>query len=307
MINITLLGTSGLLPTPERALTSALLGCGGTSILFDCGEGTQTAARKASCSLAKVDIIALTHYHGDHIFGLPGLMQTMFSMGRTDPLYITGPTGLEENMEPILKLAGELSYEVVLFHMGARMRICDIIKGLPDNMFLSAFLTEHRTVSCGYSFELERGRRFLPDRAGELGVPVDMWKTLQHGKSVTVGDMTVTPDMVLGEPREGIKFIFTGDTSPCRSLVEAARGADLMICEATYGDDDQKDMAKERGHMTFSQAAQCAKDAGAKRLWLAHYSQRIKDPGDYLHFAADIFPDTVCGYDGLSTELVHRM
>ncbi|MBQ4362650.1 MAG: MBL fold metallo-hydrolase, partial [Oscillospiraceae bacterium] len=98
MIKVTLLGTSGLLPTPERALTSALLEFGGKQILFDCGEGTQTAARKASCSLANVDIIALTHYHGDHIFGLPGLMQTLFSTGRTAPLYITGPSGLEESM-----------------------------------------------------------------------------------------------------------------------------------------------------------------------------------------------------------------
>ena len=187
--------------------------------------------------------------------------------------------------------------------MGARMRICDIIKGLPDNMFLSAFPTEHRTVSCGYSFELERRRKFLPDKAKKLDIPVDKWKILQNEETVKVGDMTVTPDMVLGEQRKGLKFIFTGDTTPCRSLIGAAKDADLMICEATYGDDELKDLAAERGHMVFSQAAQCASEANVKKLWLAHYSQRIIDPAEYLHFASDIFPDTVCGYDGLSTVL----
>ena len=304
MINITLLGTSGLLPTPDRALTAALLECGGKHILFDCGEGTQTAARKASKSALNTDLIALTHYHGDHIFGLPGLMQTMFSMGRTKPLFITGPAGLKENMQPILQLAGELSFRPVLIQINGKVRIRDIIGDFPEDTYLTPFPTDHRVVSCGYSFVLERQRKFMPDKAKELSVPVDKWKLLQHGESVICGDMTVTPDMVLGEKRKGLKFIFTGDTSPCSSLTDAAEGADLMICEGTYGDDAFLQLASERGHMTFSQAAQCARDSHVKELWLAHYSQRISDPEECLHFASDIFPNTVCGYDGMKKTLV---
>ncbi|MBQ5330329.1 MAG: ribonuclease Z [Oscillospiraceae bacterium] len=303
MIKVTLLGTSGLLPTPDRALTAALLEYEGRSLLFDCGEGTQTAARKASRSLAKVDLIVLTHYHGDHILGLPGLMQTLFSTGRTKPLYIMGPAGLEENMEPVLKLAGQLSYDIHLIQTGGRTRLCDIISGFPKEACLTGFPTKHRVVSTGYSFELERQGVFLPQKAQELGIPVHLWKMLQHGESVTVGDRIIEPDMVMGEKRNGLKFIFTGDTSPCKSLTDAAMNADLMICEATYAEEEHSALAAERGHMTFSQAGRCAKDANVKRLWLAHYSQRIKDPKEYLHLAADIFPSAECGYDGMTADL----
>ena len=249
MVNITLLGTSGLIPLPDRALTSALLTCNGKSILFDCGEGTQTAAMRVHCSLINIDIIALTHYHGDHIFGLPGLLQTMFSLGRVKPLYITGPSGLEENMKPIIMLTGKLSFIIFFFHLGGTNQVSEYIADFPKNIRLSAFSTKHRVSSCGYLFELQRGRQFIPDKAKEVDVPVNMWKKIQHGESITRGDMMVTPEMVLGEQRTGIKFVFTGDTSPCPSLIDAAKEADLMICEATYGDDNQKDIAIERGHI----------------------------------------------------------
>lgn len=299
MIDVCLLGTSALMPLPDRALTAAVLICEGHSILFDCGEGTQTAARKQGVSLMKTDIIALTHYHGDHIFGLPGLMQTMFCMGRTEPLYITGPKGLERELAPILRLTGGLSYEVRLLDMGEEpIKLSKLIKGWPEEGYLSAFATNHRTESQGYCFQLERAGKFFPERATELHIPVNMWSKLQKGQSVEANGKIFIPEQVMGGRRKGIKFIFTGDSSPCENIVKAAENADLMICDATYGEYEQAELAFERGHMNFAMAAGCAEKAKVKKLWLSHYSQLIKDPEEYLSIASAVFPETECGFDG---------
>ncbi len=292
------------MPLPDRALTAALLVCDGHSILFDCGEGTQSAARKAQVSLMKTDLIALTHYHGDHIFGLPGLLQTMCSMGRTQPLYITGPAGLQETMEPILKLTGWTSYEIRLTEIpGGGLNLSSLDRGWPALARLSAFPTEHRVSSRGYCFTLDRAGKFMPQKAKELGVPVNQWGVLQKGQSVRVGDAVIGPRQVTGEARRGLKVVFSGDTAQCAALTEAAADADLLITEATYADDAQAGDAAERGHMTFAQAAQTAKDAGVGTLWLTHYSQAIGDPEEFLDNASAIFPGTVCGYDGLRCTL----
>ena len=179
MIDITLLGTAALAPIPGRALTAALLTCGGRSILFDCGEGTQTAARGAGVSLMKTDLIALTHYHGDHIFGLPGLLQTMGSLGRTDPLAITGPEGLAEKMAPILELTGWVAYPVRLIPLPAEgLCLRQLEAHWPERARLTAFPTEHRVSSQGYCFALGRAGEFQPERARALGVPVRQWSRL---------------------------------------------------------------------------------------------------------------------------------
>ena len=304
MIDITLLGTAALAPIPERALTAATLVCAGHAILFDCGEGTQTAARRAGVSLMKADIIALTHYHGDHIFGLPGLLQTLNVMGRTEPLYITGPEGLEPALAPILALTGRTAYEIrPLPFPAAGLRPAELVPGWPAGAKLDAFPTEHRVASQGYGFTLSRAGKFLPQRAGELGVPANLWGRLQKGECVRVGDVLVTPDMVLGAPRRGLKFVFSGDTALCDRLVEAAREADLLICEATYGENDQARLAADHGHMNFAQAAQVAVRAGARRLWLSHFSQMIEDPQSYLENATAIFPGAECGEDGKAVTL----
>lgn len=305
MIDITLLGTSALVPLPDRALTAAVLTCAGRSILFDCGEGTQTAARKAGVSLMKADLIALTHYHGDHLFGLPGLLQTMCCLGRTETLYITGPSGLREELAPILKLAGWTSYEIVLIPFpedGLPMETLG--KGWPAEAKLSAFPTEHRVVSQGYCFTLGRAGKFLPEKAKALGVSVKLWSLLQKGRSVeTDGGVLIRPDQVLSEPRKGLKFVFSGDTAACPALIDAAADADLLISEATYGENGQAELAVDHGHMNFAQAASIAAQAGVKRLWLAHYSQMIEDPEACLPNAASIFPNAVCGQDGMRVTL----
>ena len=304
LLDVTLLGTAALLPIPERALTAAVLACAGRSILFDCGEGTQTAARKAGVSLMSADLIALTHYHGDHIFGLPGLLQTLGVQGRTEPLAIAGPADIRAELAPILQLAGWTPFPVTLMEMppdGLPMQA--LHKAWPKEARLSCHPTEHRVPSQCYAFTLSRPPEFLPERAKALGVPVQYWKVLQHGEAVKFDGREVQPDAVLGPPRRGLKFVFSGDTVACDGLKAAARDADLLVSEATYGDNAQAQTAKEHGHMTFAQAAGLAAEAGARRLWLAHYSQMIENPEDYLDNTRPYFPNAVCGQDGMKTTL----
>lgn len=304
MIQVTLLGTSALIPLPDRAETAAQLVCGGHSILFDCGEGTQTAARKAGVSLMKTDIIALTHYHGDHIFGLPGLMQTMSMMGRTETLTIVGPGNAEKELEHILALAGWMPYPVRFLTVPEEGLVLNRIqKGWPDGAKLSAFRTVHRSVSQGYVFELNRAGKFHPEKAMALGIPNTLWSLLQKGEKISCNGADFTPDMVLGEPRKGLKVVFSGDTAYCDSLCNAAQDADLLLCEATYGENEQAQLAMEHGHMNFAQAAQIAAKANAKRLWLMHYSQMVEEPQEYLPNAQAYFEDTVCGEDGMAVTL----
>ena len=304
MIEITLLGTAALFPTPERALTAAVLSCNGRSILFDCGEGTQSAARKAGVSLMKTDVIALTHYHGDHTLGLPGLLQTLHNLERKETLYIVGPAGLQEEMEPVFKLARRTAYPVELLEISADgLKLSELHANWSTAAKLTAFKTEHRVPSQGYCFTLERAGKFLPDKATELGVPVNQWGILQKGQRIRLGDNVILPEQVLGSPRKGLKFLFTGDTMACENLVVAAEDADLMICEATYGENEQAQQAAEYGHMTFAQAAEIARKARVKQLWLAHYSQMIKNPQAYLPNATAIFENTLCGKDSMSKTL----
>ena len=304
VINITMLGTAALMPIPGRALTVMTLTCGGHTILFDCGEGTQSAARQAGVSLMKADIIALTHYHGDHIFGLPGLMQTMHSLGRTEPLYITGPEGLSDAVAPILKLTGWVSYDIRLLP-APDIGLClhEMIPGWPDGTCLSTFQTAHRVPSRGYCFTLARAGKFLPEKATALNIPVRLWSLLQKGQSVQADGRVVTPDQVLGPARKGLKVVFTGDTALCDSLTDAARGADLLICEATYGENAQAQLAADHGHMNFAQAGEAAAKACVRRLWLTHYSQMIEDPAAFLDNAKAFFPDAECGEDGKTLTL----
>ena len=304
MIDVTLLGVSALAPLPDRALTAVMLACAGRRILFDCGEGTQSAARKAGVNALGADIIALTHYHGDHTFGLPGLMQTMLSMNRAQPLTLVGPAGLREAMAPILALAGNLPYDVRLLELptgGLRLR--DVDPRWSEAARLAAFPTEHRVVSQGYAFTLGRAGKFMPERAKALGVPVRLWSLLQKGEPALFDGRVVRPEEVLGPPRRGLKVVFSGDTAACPALEAAARDADLFICEGTYGENGQEALALDHGHMTFAQAGKLAAAANARRLWLCHYSQMIQDPEEYAVNARAFFPEAVCGQDGMAMTL----
>ena len=311
MINVTILGTAGALPLPERALTAFTLSLKGRHILFDCGEGTQVALRRAGINFMKIDMIALTHYHGDHVFGLPGLLQTMNLNERTEPLYIAGPVRrpgtLDAELDNILALTGRLEYELRLAEIGENgLELHKILPDWPEKAVLRAFKTEHRVLSQGYRFELARAGKFDASRARALSIPLKFWSPLQHGETVTDGDNIYTPDMVLGPERRGISVAFTGDTMFCDSAVKGAAGADLLISEATYGDPDQEETAAKWGHMTFSQAGRLAAAANVRDLRLVHFSQRINDPEEFLDSARAYFPEAKCGTQGEQLVLSYK-
>lgn len=300
MLTITLLGTAATMPLPDRALTVALAESGGHGLLFDCGEGTQTAARRAGANLMRLDAICLTHYHGDHIFGLPGLLQTLGCQGRTRPITLIGPPGLETVAAALNALAGPLPYPVhTCVLTDTPLALEQLAPGWAPGAKLVPVRTRHRVRSIGYRLELPRAGRFDPERAKALGVPVQQWKCLQRGERITLPDGTpVEPSAVLGAPRRGLSFVFSGDSAPCTALEQAAQGADLFICDATYALPEQEDQAKLYGHSTFGQSAALAARAGAKRLWLAHYSPMILEPEKQLAQAQAFFPAAECGFDG---------
>ena len=302
------------MPTPERGLSAAVLHCSGRCILFDCGEGTQAALRREKFSPLKIDLIALSHYHGDHIFGLPGLLQTMSCLRRTEPLTITGPEGLEDALAPVLRLAAVEDYEIRLLPMpqpgGFAMK--SLCRTWPEGARCAAFSTMHRVPSQGYTFSLSRPPKFDPEKARALGVPVGVWKKIiahpdepveWDGRALYQDGAPVLGTMLMGEPRKGLRLVFSGDTQPCSSLEQAALDADLLILDATYGEDSQEDQAFLYGHSTFRQAAELAAGAKAKRLWLTHFSQMMRRPEDCLSTAQELFPQAQCAYDGLSVTL----
>jgi len=304
VVDVTLIGTGALQPLPERALASAAITCGGRVLLLDCGEGTQAAARRAGVSLMKIDVIALTHYHGDHTYGLPGLWQSMAMAGRTEPVCVLGPKGLHEAMKPFMMLCPHLPFELRFVEPAPEgMALGGLIPGWPEGTVITPFATHHRVPSQCYRFDLLRAGRFLPEKAKALGVPVALWNALQHGEAVQVEDKTVLPEQVMSAPRRGISAVYTGDTALCASMAQAAEDADILICEATYGEDAQEALALEHGHMTFAQAAQLAAEAKAHELWLTHYSPMITDPQEHVVSAKAYFVQVVCGTDGMTKTL----
>ena len=300
MLTITLLGTAATMPLPERALTAAVAECGGHSLLLDCGEGTQTAARRAGVNLMRADAICLTHYHGDHIFGLPGLLQTLGAQGRTRPLTLLGAEGLLEVWRAVYALTGPLPYAVkpLVCRAGQPVALDALSDGWPAGATLLPVATKHRVRSLGYRLDLPRAGRFDPEKARALGVPVTQWRLLQRGQAVPLAERMVQPAEVLGAPRKGLRFVFSGDSAPCPALEQAAQGADLLLCDATYALPEQQEQAAQWGHSTFGQSAALAAKAGAKRLWLVHYSPMITNPEEHLTQAQSIFSAAECGFDG---------
>ena len=255
----------------------------------------------------KMDAVCLTHYHGDHIFGLPGLLQTLGCQGRTRPLALYGPKGLGEVWAALRVLTGPLPYPVYAEVLDAPVALCEKFGGWPQGAKLTPVPTRHRVVSQGYRLDLPRAGRFSPEQARALGVPVKQWKTLQRGESITLdGGRVIQPEAVLGPARQGLSFVFSGDTAPCPALEKAAAGADLLLCDSTYALPEQAAQAKQYGHSTFGQSAALAAKAGAKRLWLVHYSPMITDPEEELAQAQSLFPAAECGYDGKSITLQYE-
>ena len=268
--------------------------------MFDCGEGTQRQMMRHGVSFALNDVF-FTHFHGDHFLGIIGLVRTLGLQGRTDPMCFYGPPGARRVLQEAVALGVERPpFEIAI----EEVQPGDCLdRGEYD---IQVFSTEHTRYSVGFSIvEHERLGRFSPERARELGVPEGpLWGQIHAGKTVTLENgTTVAPDQLVGPPRPGRKIVITGDTSPCESVVNAADGADLLIHEATFGE-EEADRAKETRHSTAKEAGQVALAARARRLVLSHLSARYsRDFTPILEQAREVFPETVVARDGLTIEV----
>ena len=273
MLDICLLGTGGMMPLPYRWLTALMVRYNGSSVLIDCGEGTQIAIKEKGWSFKPIDVICFTHYHGDHISGLPGLLLTMGNADRTEPLTLIGPKGLERVVNALRVIAPELPFPVKYIEITEPEQVFEM-----NGYRLKAFRVNHNVICYGYSLEVDRAGKFDVERAGAAGIPKRYWGILQNGEEVEENGTVYTPDMVLGPPRKGIKLAYCTDTRPTDSIRENAAGSDLFICEGMYGEKDKLKKAKEYKHMTFQEAARLAKDAEVREMWLTHYSPSLTRP-----------------------------
>ena len=299
MLDVCLLGSGGMMPLPYRFLTALMTRFNGSSLLIDCGEGTQVAVKEKGWSFKPIDTICFTHYHGDHISGLPGLLLTMGNADRREPLTLIGPKGLERVVGCLRVIAPELPFPIIYKEIEGPEQTFEM-----NGYRLKAFRVNHNVLCYGYTLEIDRAGKFDVERAKAQNIPQKYWRPLQHGETVETEDGILTPDLVLGPPRKGIKLTYTTDTRPTESIRQNAKGSDLLICEGMYGEKEKQAKAVEYKHMTFYEAAEIAKETGTKELWLTHYSPSLTHPEQYMKEVKKIFPEAKAGKDGMSVDLM---
>ena len=293
MLDLCLLGTGGMLPLPKRYITSLLARYNGSSLLIDCGEGTQMAMKEYGFSFNPVDVICITHFHADHISGLPGFLLTMGNADRREDLLIIGPKGIERVVNSLRVIAPDIPFKIV-FHELENEKETIEYKGY----HIDAFQVKHKVTCYGYSIRIERKGKFDPEAAKAQEIPLKYWKVLQNGETVEEDGAVYTPDMVMGPARKGIKVTYCTDSRPVPAIAEAAKGSDLFICEGMYGEDGKEAKAKEYRHMTMYEAAELAKSAEVPEMWLTHYSPSMVRPDEYLEKVRAIFPNAKTPRDG---------
>lgn len=300
MLDVCLLGTGGMMPLPRRFLTAAMMRYNGSNLLIDCGEGTQIAIKEKGWTFKPIDVICFTHYHADHISGLPGLLLTMGNAERTEPLTMIGPKGLERVVSALRTIAPELPFEIKY------IEICEPEADIEINGYhIHAFKVNHNIICYGYTVEIKRAGKFDVERAKANNIPQKMWNRLQKGETVTDENGSIfTPDMVLGAARKGIKVTYCTDTRPTESIVKSAEKSDLFICEGMYAEKDKLAKAKQYKHMTFYEAADMAKRAEVAQMWLTHFSPSLVRPEEYMPEVKKIFAESYLGKDGKSVELL---
>ncbi len=298
MLDVCLLGTGGMMPLPYRWLTSMMARYNGKSILIDCGEGTQIAMKEKGWSPKPIDIICFTHYHADHISGLPGMLLTMGNAERTEPLLLIGPKGLTKVVNALRVIAPELPFEIIC------QEITDTTQTFSfDGFEIQCFRVNHNVICYGYNIVIHRAGKFDPVKAEALGLEKRYWGRLQKGEIVELDGKTYTPDMVMGETRKGLKVTYCTDSRPTESIVNHAVNADLFICEGMYGEPEKKAKAKEYKHMTFYEAAEMAKKAQVEQMWLTHYSPSLIRPEEFMKDVKAIFANSKAAKDGMTIEL----
>lgn len=298
MLDVCLLGTGGMMPLPYRWLTALMTRYNGSNLLIDCGEGTQIAIKEKGWSFKPIDVICFTHYHADHVSGLPGLLLTMGNAERTEPLTVIGPKGLERVVRALRTIAPELPFEIRYIELNDAEEDIEI-----NGYRIHAFRVSHNVLCYGYSLEIPRIGRFQVEEAKARGIPQRFWNRLQHGETVEEEGVRYTPDMVLGPDRRGIKVTYCTDTRPTEGIERAAAGSDLFICEGMYAEEEKLEKARQYKHMTFYEAAGLAKKAGARELWLTHFSPSLVHAERYMPKVKKIFESSSLGFDGRTIEL----
>lgn len=286
------------MPLPRRWLTSLMTRYNGSNLMIDCGEGTQIAVKQKGWSFKPIDIICFTHYHADHISGLPGMLLTMGNADRTEPLTLIGPKGLERVVASLRVIAPELPFEIRCVEIQGNEQSFEY-----NGYHITAYKVNHNVLCYGYTIELKRTGKFEVERAQSAGIPQKFWNPLQKGETVEWEGQTFTPDMVLGEERKGIKIAYCTDTRPVASIASHAENADLFICEGMYGEPEKEAKAREYKHMTMKEAARLAKEAKVKEMWLTHYSPSLVHPEEYMDSVKAIFANSIAAKDGRTLEI----
>jgi len=293
-LKVIILGTSGGIPTVERNLSAIAIKISREIILFDCAEGTQRQMQKAKLSVGKINKIFITHLHGDHIMGIPGILQTLSLQNRETPLHIFGPEGTAAFIKAIKT--------TVEFTLTFDVYIKEIAEGIifeAADYFIGCIKTEHTNNSFAFAFiEKDRPGKFHPEKARTLQIPIGpLWKKLQYWEAITLPDgRTIEPSEVVDPPRPGRKIVYSGDTAPCDSVIQISKGATLLIHESTYSD-DLEEKALETNHSTATQAAKVAKEAGVEKLVLTHISSRYLNSNELQEQAQKIFQNTKVAED----------
>ena len=298
MLDVCLLGTGGMMPLPYRWLTSLYVRYNGHGILIDCGEGTQIAMNRVGLSPKPIDMICFTHYHADHISGLPGLLLAMGNAYRSEPVRMVGPKGLTRVVQSLRVIAPELPFDLE-FH-----EISDAVEDYKlEELKIRTFHVKHNVTCYGYSMSLPRAGKFDVDRARAEDIPQKFWSRLQHGEIIEHEGRTFKPEMVLGPERKGIKLTYTTDTRPTQRICDEAFGSDLFICEGMYGEKEKIEKARQYKHMTMYEAAHLAQKAEVRQMWLTHYSPSLNHPEHYMNAVKKIFPAAKAAVDGESITL----
>ena len=297
MVDLLLLGCGGGMPMPNRFLSAVLLNYNGRKILIDCGEGTQVSMRMANAGFKTIDIICITHIHGDHIVGLPGLLGTIGNSGRTEHLTIIGPEGIKDTVDKLRVIANWLPYEInIIENPKETFEINN--EYIYWNTKISTLELDHSAPCIGYSFDFKRQPKFDVEKAIQNNVPKTLWSRLQKNeKKIELDGVEYTDDMVMGEERKGIKISMTTDTRPLETIDKFIENSDCFICEGTYGDDEDLPKAVKNKHMTFREAATLAHNGNVKNLLLTHFGTAMIEPEVYLSNAKEVFENTIIGFD----------